>query len=70
MPRWKESPSQCDILDQLAEGEGIPTDEWDGVVEKCYVCNKFMLEAVFKAHCQDFWNVSDEESQLNEWRKE
>ena len=63
---------QCEILERLAEGEGIQMDEWDGVVEKCYVCSKFMLEAVFKAHSQDCWHMSDsdEESQVDEWGKE
>lgn len=45
-------------------------DEWDGVVEKCYVCNKFMLEAVFKEHSQSCWYISDEESEMDEWGKE
>lgn len=61
---------QREILDRLAEGEGIPVDEWDGVVEKCYVCNQIMLESVFKDHSRDCWNVSDEESQVDEWGKE
>ena len=45
-------------------------DEWDGVVEKCYLCNKFMLEAVFKEHVQSCWYISDEESEIDEWGKE
>ena len=59
---------QREILDRLAEGEGIPMDEWDGLVEKCYVCNQFMLEAVFKAHSRDCWHtISDEESEPDKW---
>ena len=61
--------AQREILDRLAEGEGVPMDEWDGILEKCYVCNKFLLEAVFKAHSRDCWHVSDEESEPDEWGK-
>lgn len=65
---------QRDILDRLAEGEGIPMDEWNGLVEKCYVCKKFMLEAVFKAHNRDCWfdvRVPDDvETEVDEWGKE
>jgi hypothetical protein len=60
---------QCDILDRLAEGEGIATYEWDGVIEKCLVCDKIMLEAVFKDHRRECWHVSDDEpeSESDEW---
>lgn len=61
---------QREILDRLAEGEEIPMDEWDGVIEQCYVCNKFMLEAVFEAHFRSCWHMSDEESGADEWGKE
>jgi hypothetical protein len=53
-----------DILYRLAEGEGIATQEWDGVLEKCYVCDKWMLEAVFQHHSRDCWHtISDEETE-------
>ena len=55
---------QRDILSRLAEGEGIATQEWDGVLEKCYVCDKWMLEAVFQHHSQDCWYISDEEPEI------
>jgi hypothetical protein len=61
---------QREILDQLADGEGIPMSEWEGLFEKCYICKKFMLEAVYKAHSRDCWGVSDEESEVDEWGKE
>ena len=63
---------QREILDRLGEGEGIPNDEWDGVVEKCYLCNEFMLEAVFKDHSWSCWHMSDEEpeSGADEWGRE
>ena len=61
---------QCEILDRLAEGEGVPMDEWDGVLEKCYLCNKVMLEAVFQAHSRDCGDMSVEESRVDEWGKE
>jgi hypothetical protein len=55
---------QRDILYRLAEGEGIATQEWDGVLEKCYVCDKWMLEAVFQHHSRDCWHtISDEETE-------
>ena len=48
-------------------------DEWEGVVEKCFLCNKFMLEAVFRAHLLrgNCWYLSDEEpeSEADEWGK-
>ena len=56
---------QCDILDRLAEGEGIAAHEWDGVVEKCFMCNKTMLGAVLQAHSRDCWHVSDDESEVD-----
>lgn len=56
---------QRELLDQLSEGEGIPINEWDGLFEKCYICKKFMLEAVFKAHSRDCWHMSDEESEVD-----
>ena len=69
-----ESPYQCllyqhKLLNQLAEGEGILVKEWDGLFEKCYVCDKYMLEAVFQAHSRDCWYMSDEEpeSDTDEW---
>jgi hypothetical protein len=58
---------QRDILDRLAEGEGIATHEWEGVVEKCSVCDKVMLEAVFRPHSRDCWHISDEESEVDRW---
>jgi len=58
---------QCEILERLAEGEGIATQEWDGVFEKCYVCDKWMLEAVFQAHTRNCWHMSDEESDADKW---
>ena len=58
---------QCDILDRLAEGEGIPAHEWAGVVERCYICDKTMLGAVFRAHSRDCWHMSDDESEPDEW---
>ena len=60
---------QRDILYRLAEGEGIATQEWDGVLEKCYVCDKWMLEAVFQHHSGDCWHISDEEpeSEPDQW---
>ena len=61
---------QREVLDRLAEGEAIPMDEWDGVVEKCYLCNKFMLEAVYADHGWSCWYMSDEESEVDEWGKE
>jgi hypothetical protein len=61
---------QRDVLDRLAEGEGIAAEEWDGVVERCYVCNKFMLEAVFQGHTRDCWHVSDDSDDVpDEWGK-
>jgi hypothetical protein len=64
-----DSPSQRlhnqrEILDRLAEGEGIAEVEWEGVVEKCYVCSKTMLEAVFQAHSRDCWHVSVSDDEL------
>ena len=65
---------QRDILYRLAEGEGIATQEWDGVLEKCYVCDKWMLEAVFQHHSRDCqcWHISDEEpeSEPDRWGME
>ena len=65
---------QLDILYRLAEGEGIAAQEWDGVLEKCYVCDKWMLEAVFHHHSRDCcqWHISDEEpeSEPDRWGME
>ena len=63
---------QCEILDRLVEGEGIATQEWEGVIEKCFVCDKWMLEAVFQAHSWDCWHLSDEEpeSDADKWGME
>lgn len=61
---------QREILDRLAEGDVVTMDEWDGLVEKCYVCNKYMLEAVFRAHSRDCWHMSEEESEVDEWGKQ
>ena len=61
---------QRDILDRLAEGEGIAAHEWDGVVEKCFVCNKTMLEAVLQAHSRDCWHISDVESEVDDSNSE
>jgi len=63
---------QRDILDRLAEGDGIAMQEWDGVLETCYVCDKVLLEAVFKAHSRDCWHMSDsdEESEPDKWGME
>jgi hypothetical protein len=58
---------QRDVLDRLSEGEGIAKDEWDGLVEKCYVCNKIMLEAFFKLHSRECWHLSEEESEVDKW---
>ena len=58
---------QRDILDRLADGEGIATHEWDGVVEQCFVCRKFMLGAIFKDHSRDCWNLSEDESDVDKW---
>jgi hypothetical protein len=46
---------QRDILERLAEGEGIEKAEWDGVVETCDVCEKVFVGAVFKAHYRGCW---------------
>ena len=43
--------------------------DWDGVVEKCYVCDKIMLSAVFRAHGRDCWHLSDE-SDADKWGME
>jgi hypothetical protein len=61
-----------DILERLAEGEGIAMHEWDGVVEKCFVCNKIMLEAVFRDHGRDCWHADagdegGDESEPHKW---
>ena len=62
---------QHEILDWLAEGEGVAPDEWDGVIERCYVCDKIMLEAVFKDHSRDCWHLSDDdESEPDQWGKQ
>lgn len=61
---------QREILDRLAEGDGVTMDEWDGLVEKCYVCNKYMLEAVFQVHSRECWLMSEEESEVDEWGKQ
>ena len=60
---------QRDILYRLADGEGIGTQEWDGVLEKCDVCEKWMLEAIFQHHNWDCWHISDEdlESEPDRW---
>ena len=61
-----------EILDRLAEGEGIAKREWDGVLKKCFVCDKWMLEAVFKTHSRDCWDVSEseEENDPDQWGME
>lgn len=56
---------QREILERLAEGEEIATQEWNGVLKKCYVCDKWMLEAFFQAHGLDCWH--DEESEPDKW---
>lgn len=56
---------QCEILDRLAEGEGISMQEWDGVVGKCFVCDKIMLEAVLEAHGRDCWHAHASASELD-----
>ena len=61
---------QRKIHDQLVEGDGVTMEEWDGLVEKCYLCNKYMLEAIFQAHSQDCWLMSEEESEVDEWGKQ
>lgn len=61
---------QRDILERLADGEGIATHEWDGVVEKCFVCNKVMLEAIFHVHTRDCWHLSEDESDVDRWGME
>jgi hypothetical protein len=70
-PGWPRPDSrlqdQREILERLAEGEGIATQEWNGVLEKCYVCDKWMLEAVFRAHGRKCWHMSDEESEPDKW---
>ena len=60
----KRLQDQCDILDRLADGEALAKDEWDGVIEKCFVCDKIMLEAVFKKHSRDCWHLSDDELEI------
>ena len=68
----KRLQDQCDILDRLADGEALAKDEWDGVIEKCFVCDKWMLEAVFKTHSRDCWDVSEseEENDPDQWGME
>jgi hypothetical protein len=46
---------QRDILERLAEGEGIDKAEWDGVVETCDVCQRVFIGEVFKAHYRGCW---------------
>jgi hypothetical protein len=58
---------QREILDQLADGDAVAMDEWDGVIEKCFVCDKIMLEAVFKDHSRNCWHLSDDESKADKW---
>lgn len=60
---------QREILNRLVKGEGIATHEWDGVLEKCFVCDKWMLEAIFRTH-SDCWLMSDEESEPDNWGME
>jgi hypothetical protein len=62
---------QREILDQLADGEGIHMNEWEGLFEKCYMCKKFMLEAVYKAHIRDCWDenmmdIEESESEVDQ----
>jgi hypothetical protein len=59
---------QREVLDRLAEGEGVSAQDWAGVVEYCYICNNFMLEAFFKGHYRDCWGVYDE-SEPDAWGK-
>lgn len=58
---------QRDILDRLLEGEGIAEHEWDGLVKKCFVCDKIMLEAVFQVHSRECWHLSEDKSEVDEW---
>ena len=60
----KRLQDQRDILDRLADGEALAEDEWDGVIEKCFVCDKVMLEAVFKKHSRDCWHLSEDEIEI------
>ena len=64
-----------EILDRLAYGEGIATQEWDGVFEKCFVCEKWMLEAVFRTHIEGCWHLTlseedSDESEADKWGME
>jgi hypothetical protein len=39
--------------------------EWDGLVEKCFICDKIMLEAVFQVHTRECRHLSEDESDID-----